>query len=131
MTETSIIAKYLCERPKRVVMLVDDDEMFLKMADTAMAGMGCEVVCASSGDMAIDLMKTIRPDVVITDLNMPGTDGIGVGDYVRKHLPGTTVMICSGDSALLNEVVSKKYMILPKPVSIDDLAAIGQKFGRR
>ena len=62
-------------RPKRV-LLVDDDEAALPLFADVLQGAGFEVRTSSSVDKVLDSVGDWRPDVILTDVNMPGTSGI-------------------------------------------------------
>ena len=51
---------------------------------------------ASDGEMALEMVRTLKPDVVITDIRMPFMDGLTFSRYVSKELPDTKIIIISG-----------------------------------
>lgn len=57
------------------VLFVDDDEDVLHLVKTLLANAHAEVVTAASGREALALIDTARPDVIISDISMPGFDG--------------------------------------------------------
>jgi len=62
--------------------------------------LGCEI-CAETADgrEAIKLAESSRPDVAIIDLGLPGLNGLDVTRQIRQLLPGTEIVILSGDMA--------------------------------
>ncbi|RPI32870.1 MAG: DNA-binding response regulator [Chloroflexota bacterium] len=62
---------------------------------------------ASSGEEAIQLTESLRPDILILDLSMPGLDGIQVTKQILASLPGVRVLILTvhEDEALLREAI--------------------------
>lgn len=58
-----------------LVMVVDDNDDSRDIYSTYFGYKGVRAVTASNGDEALRLARTIRPDVVVMDLTMPGTDG--------------------------------------------------------
>jgi len=64
---------------------------------------------ASNGDDAIELIKNNECELVITDLSMPGKDGIHVLEYVKEYYPTTRVLILSmhEENDLLKKAVAK------------------------
>src|SRR5690606_10374546 len=53
-----------------------------------------EVVgCAANGDEARNLVETGKPDLLLTDIEMPGSTGLDLAEWVRAHAPGTAVVI--------------------------------------
>ncbi len=77
----------------RRVLLVEDD---IDLVDTLVRLLGrqgytCRV--ASSGDEGIRAMEAESPDVVVTDLRMPGVDGLAVARHARQHHPPIPVIL--------------------------------------
>jgi signal transduction histidine kinase len=65
------------------VLVVDDDPGSLLVAQAAVEQSGHECLAAADGDIAWDLYQTCRPDVVVTDLQMPGLDGLSLCRAIR------------------------------------------------
>jgi len=69
------------------VLLVDDSRTLLMSMEGVFRKAGWEVRTAGGGEEALAALATYRPDLVITDLNMPGMDGITLIKRIRQ-LPG-------------------------------------------
>lgn len=69
------------------ILLVDDDEMFRTVAAMALEDAGYTVFEAADGFEALDLVQKIRPDAIISDLNMPFMDGRALCQRIRGE-PG-------------------------------------------
>jgi len=80
------------------VLLADDHEVFLDaLAHLVDADPRLEVVgCAGDGEEAVALAEKLRPDVVMLDAVMPGTDGLEAARRIRRRLPDTGVVLISG-----------------------------------
>jgi two-component system chemotaxis response regulator CheY len=65
------------------ILLVDDDETFRAVAAMALEDAGYTVVEAADAFEALDLLREIRPDAIISDLNMPLMDGRALCERVR------------------------------------------------
>src|SRR5438874_1821595 len=61
------------------ILVIDDDESIRDFTHTALADAGYDVVEATDGAAALDLIGTSRPDVILLDMLMPLRDGAGVG----------------------------------------------------
>jgi two-component system chemotaxis response regulator CheY len=68
--------------PNRI-LLIDDDEAFRAVAAMALEEAGYLVVQAADAFEALDLLRDIRPDAIISDLNMPLMDGQALYERVR------------------------------------------------
>jgi len=78
------------------ILLIDDEE-FVRLALTkAFQAEGCQVTATSSGKAGLDALRTASFDCVITDLRMPGTDGLAVLRWIREHQPETDVILLTG-----------------------------------
>ena len=80
------------------VLLVDDEEMILEVAEAMLKSLGYKVVAATGGMQAVDLFKGMEDeiDLVILDLVMPGIKGDQVFDIIRKIQPQMPVLLSSG-----------------------------------
>lgn len=85
---------------------------------------------ASDGELALPLLQTIKPDVLITDIRMPFMDGLQLSQIVRDRMPATKIIILSGHDEF--EYAQKAIKLgvseyLLKPVSVQDLHRVLQK----
>lgn len=67
------------------VLIADDDRDNATMLATLLADAGHEVVSVLRGDEALELSRLFRPDVVITDVNMPGVSGYAIARELRQR----------------------------------------------
>lgn len=79
---------------------------------------------APDGEMALSMMKDIKPDILITDIKMPFMDGLALSRIIKKILPWIKIIILSGHDEFLyaREAISigvEEYLL--KPVSASDL----------
>ena len=94
-----------------------------------------EVVgAAGSGQEALDLARTLKPDVVLMDINMPGMDGISATEILASQLPTAAVVMMSvqGEADYLRRsMLAGAREFLVKPFSSDELnASIRQVWAR-
>lgn len=109
----------------RRVLVVDDDPR----ARTAVARLieleGYEAGVAADGEEASGLLNSWRPDLVVTDLNMPRLDGRGLLKRVKSLLPGTPVIVISArgpaGASMLDGLEAADFFA--KPVAVDALLA--------
>lgn len=66
------------------ILLVDDDSMNLAIGERMLGGR-FDVICAKSGQEAIELLKTLRPELIMLDIHMPGMSGFEVMDWLKKQ----------------------------------------------
>ncbi len=79
-----------------VVLVVDDDDMVRRLVRTVLQADGYEVLEASGGDQALELLERAEPAVVVLDVRMPGIDGV---ETCRRldHERVKVVMLTAGD----------------------------------
>ena len=81
------------------IILVDDDCMALDGISRMLHWEqfnGQLVGCATNGDGAVALLEAHHPDVVISDIRMPGMDGLELARYLYEHCPNTHMILISG-----------------------------------
>jgi PAS domain S-box-containing protein len=78
------------------ILFVDDEKLIRNSFARELRAEGFKVTAVADGREAIDELEKGRFDVVITDLMMPGIDGFGVLEAVKKHFPQTSVIILTG-----------------------------------
>lgn len=78
------------------LLIVDDDEVFRSTIGRDLAEHGYDVKLAHSADEAERTLSTVSIDILLTDLRMPGADGIDLLDRVRVIAPRTRTILMSG-----------------------------------
>jgi len=80
------------------LLLVEDEDAVRQLARTALERDGYHVLQAANGEEALALLERerVRPDLVLTDLVMPGLDGRQLVAQLREQLPGVPVLLMSG-----------------------------------
>ena len=81
-----------------VTVLVVDDQAPFRLAARAVLrrSEGFELVGeAETGEQAVELVATLRPALVLMDINMPGINGIEATRRILRNDPGTVVVLCS------------------------------------
>ena len=69
---------------KKKILVVDDEQAFLRVLQNRLESMEYEVVTASNGKEALEKVKTDKPDAVLLDIMMPILDGIKTLKEIRK-----------------------------------------------
>ena len=87
---------------------------------------------ASDGDMALPLLRAIKPDVLITDIKMPFMDGLQLSKIVRERMPWVKIVILSGhdEFEFAQEAIKlgvNEYLL--KPITVHEMHKVLQKIG--
>lgn len=80
----------------RLILAVDDDQDNLNLVGRALEYEGYRVELASSGEEALEKLKTISPDLVLLDINMPGISGLDTLEKLRLREHYVSVIFVSG-----------------------------------
>jgi DNA-binding NtrC family response regulator len=78
------------------ILVIDDQDAIRRLVRRALELHGHQVMDASDGEMGMQLQERQPADVVITDIFMPGQDGILTLRQIRKQFPATKVIVISG-----------------------------------
>ncbi len=107
------------------VLLVEDEDAVRLFALRALRNKGYRVLEAKSGEQALDLLNSEPVDLLITDVVMPGMDGITLARLVRVEHPGIHLILMSGytEEAARGKLDDMKDVhFLAKPFSLKQLA---------
>jgi len=113
----------------RRVLVVDDDPLMLRLYELEMAGWGMDldVVKANNGFEALIRIGEERPDLLVSDLNMPGMDGFRMIRTLREDSgsAGMSMIVVSGlDRATIKAMgLPADIPVFPKPVPFGELRA--------
>lgn len=105
-------------------LLIDDDSEFLKFIGKSLESMGITTSAFDCPEKALAILKAEQFNVVITDINMPGINGIEVLKAVRKHNSAARTIVVSGLPDKDLEMIALKngaYAFFPKPLDVDEL----------
>jgi len=70
------------------LLVVDDEEGIREVLEITLTDAGYEVLTAENGFSGLDMVKTHNPDIVLTDIRMPGMDGMALLKTVKQTYPG-------------------------------------------
>ena len=106
------------------ILLVDDEEDFVKTISQRMQRRGQESDIALNGEQALSRIEQEVPDVVLLDLKMPGIDGMEVLRRIKKAYPEVQVIIMTGHGSEKIETEARTlgaFEYLQKPTKIDTI----------
>jgi two-component system response regulator GlrR len=106
------------------ILLVDDDPDLLKLISLRLTSAGYRVRTADSGETALATIAVERPATVITDLRMPGIDGLQLFDAIHRQHPALPVIVLTAHGTIPDAVSATQrgvFGFLTKPFDSQDL----------
>src|SRR5215472_11010633 len=85
--------------PKPIVMVVDDEPLIRETILEILREEGFEPIGLSDGRAALTWAERIRPDIVLTDVIMPGLNGIDMAIELRAKMPKCRIILFSGQAS--------------------------------
>lgn len=115
------------ETMQKKLLIVDDEQSILDSLTRALNGQGYELLTSPDPLKALELVKTETPPVVITDLKMPGMDGLALLEQIKSVNPHIQVVVITGHGSIDEAVSAMKkgaYDFIPKPFNRQEITAV-------
>jgi len=109
---------------EKTILLVDDEPDIREVLSLSLGDMGYRVYEAENGDQALRIFREVQPSIVMTDIKMPGMDGIALLQNVKRENPETEVIMITGHGDMDLAVRSLKNEatdFIVKPINVDVL----------
>jgi CheY-like chemotaxis protein len=110
-----------------LVLVVEDEERVRNMTVEALRNLGYSVMSAAGPEQALEIVeKGTIPELLFTDVVMPGMNGRVLADRIKEKMPGLKVLYTTGyapGTAIYDGILDRNWAFLPKPFTIDQLAA--------
>jgi two-component system cell cycle response regulator CpdR len=107
------------------ILLAEDDDSLRGFLARALERAGHDVVVCENGDEAVASLGQGPWDLLLTDIVMPGADGIEVARQAAQHQPDLRIMFITGFAAVALSAAQSapQAKVLSKPVHLRDLVA--------
>ncbi len=112
------------------VWVVDDDRSIRWVLDKALRAAGFDTRSFESADEVLAALERRQPAVLVTDIRMPGTDGLQLLEHVRSRYPDLPVIIMTAHSDLDSAVTAYQggaFEYLPKPFDVDEAVGLVER----
>lgn len=112
------------------IWVIDDDRSIRWVLEKALKQAEMDVVSFSGATGVLDALERGRPDALVTDIRMPGVDGIELLREIHGQYPDLPVIIMTAHSDLDSAVAAYEggaFEYLPKPFDVDDAVALVQR----
>ena len=112
---------YVMKRIRGRVLIVDDEPLVSGLLRDFLATVSDEVATATSGTDALRMVRVFQPDVILTDMMMPGLSGADLLDALRQAGVTVPVILMSGKPVTMPEGL---FGLLEKPFDLLKLAQV-------
>ena len=116
---------------KPLVLIVEDDPKLNEIITITLHD-DFELETCTDGDMALVHLRTIAPQIVVLDLNLPGTTGVNLLTYIRSdpRLAKTRVILATADERQAETLTDDADIVLLKPVSPSQLRELALRISQ-
>ncbi len=108
---------------KEHIWVIDDDHSIRWVLEKALTKAGMEITCFNSAAGVLEKLASGQPDAIITDIRMPGMDGLALLESIISNYPTLPTIIMTGHSDLDSAVAAYEggaFEYLPKPFDISE-----------
>lgn len=112
------------------ILIIDDEEHIRDSCQQILTKVGYRTELAENGDIGLQKLSDIKPDLAIIDLRMPGISGMDLLDKIRDIDPELISVVITGYATIESAVEAMKrgaYDYLPKPFTPDELRIIARR----
>jgi len=108
------------------IVFCEDDPMIQKLIRAAMRGSGHEIHVAGDGEEGLALVRSVRPDIVFSDVSMPKLDGYQLGDALKASPDTAAIPLVFVTASVQRAQVAEAEQhggagVLPKPFTMAEL----------
>src|SRR5262245_41367412 len=104
------------------ILVVDDEQTVGEVLQEFLAGEGYELTLARSGDEAVKMLAVFSPDVILTDINMPGLSGLEMMRFAKEADPEVCVIVLTGHASTATAIDALRqgaYDYVTKPFDLE------------
>jgi two-component system nitrogen regulation response regulator GlnG len=112
------------------IWIAEDDASLRWVMDKALSRASLTVRSFESGDDLLAALKNSKPDIIISDIRMPGIDGLELLEQIHQNNPLIPVIITTAHSDLDSAVAAYQggaFEYLPKPFDLDELVDVSTR----
>ncbi|HYM81481.1 MAG TPA: ATP-binding protein [Candidatus Limnocylindria bacterium] len=110
--------------PPARVLVVDDEPSVVDVFREFLTSQGYDLSVATSGEEAVALIPDVRPDLILTDVNLPGLSGLEVMRFAKQADPDACVIVVTGyatASTAIEALRQGAYDYVKKPFDLDEV----------
>ena len=110
--------------------VIDDDQSIRWVLEKALQKAEISVRSFDTGAPVVEAIKHLKPDVILTDIRMPGMSGLDLLEALGREAPDVPVIIMTAHSDLESAVASYRggaFEYLPKPFDVDEAVRLARR----
>jgi two-component system, NtrC family, response regulator AtoC len=112
------------------ILVVDDERTLARVVKVFLTEAGYETEVAGDAESAVQMLEALKPDVVFTDVRLPGMDGIALLRKVREFDPSISVVVMTAFGTIEGAVEAVKlgaFDYIKKPIDLDELKLLADR----
>ncbi|GLS82107.1 nitrogen regulation protein NR(I) [Paraferrimonas haliotis] len=112
------------------IWILDDDNSIRWVLERAFKSADLSCACFAAAESLLEALQSQQPQVIISDIRMPGIDGLSLLEQLQSQYPNIPVIIITAHSDLdsaVNAYQAGAFEYLPKPFDIDEAVALAQR----
>ena len=116
--------------PPARILVVDDEPAVLEVFQEYLGMQGYAVSSASSGEEAVRMMPGLLPDIILTDINLPGLSGLEVMRFAKSVDPEIGVVVVTGHASASNAIEALRqgaFNYITKPFDLDEIHEVVER----
>jgi CheY-like chemotaxis protein len=111
------------------IIVIDDEAVIAETVVEILNDEGFEATAVGNGASAVEVARTLQPDIVLSDVIMPGLNGIETGIKIREIVPDCKIILFSGQAATVDLLEKAReqghhFEILAKPIRPEQLISV-------
>jgi signal transduction histidine kinase len=109
---------------EKTILLVDDESDIREVLSLPLSDLGYRVCEAENGSQALKVFRALRPSIVLTDIKMPGMDGIELLQKIKHENPETEVIMITGHGDMdlaIKSLKNEATDFITKPINVSAL----------
>jgi CheY-like chemotaxis protein len=103
------------------ILVVEDNDDFRELLCEMLQMLGHSVTSEATGEKALEAVRSVQPDLVISDVTLPGMSGIDLAREIHVLQPSIRIILSSGYGVAIGNQLDFKTGVLSKPYSLDQL----------
>lgn len=115
---------------KAKILIIDDEQIVLDSCSEILTNGNYHIATANQGEMGLNILEELHPDLAFVDLKMPGLSGFEVLDKIHDFDPTIVTIVITGFATVSSAVDAMKqgaFDFLPKPFTPDELRLITRR----